>query len=111
MVQIIHYMFVTMNLIGCQAFLIHPFLESEPLTVGRAMSTLSLFQVLQFPCIQITHFITTFVNANVSVKRLLPFFLAEEVEGPGGRGAKTHTHSIGVEMAEMEVRGVVSREP
>ncbi|XP_033748591.1 LOW QUALITY PROTEIN: ATP-binding cassette sub-family C member 9-like [Pecten maximus] len=84
------------------AFLIHPYLEDEPFTVGKALSTLSLFNLLQLPCWLITHFVNTFVTANVSVKRLLPYFLAEEVEGPGGRGAKTHTHSIGVETTDLD---------
>ncbi|XP_060072663.1 ATP-binding cassette sub-family C member 9-like [Ylistrum balloti] len=83
-------------------FLIHPYLEDEPFTVGKALSTLSLFNLLQLPCWLITHFVNTFVTANVSVKRLLPYFLAEEVEGPGGRGAKTHTHSIGVETTDLD---------
>ncbi|OWF53711.1 ATP-binding cassette sub-family C member 9 [Mizuhopecten yessoensis] len=84
------------------AFLIHPYLETEPFTVGKALSTLSLFNLLQVPCWLITHFINTFVTADVSVKRLLPYFLAEEVEGPGGRDAKTHTHSIGVETMDLD---------
>jgi len=77
-------------------------LEEEPLTVGRALSTLSLFNIMTIPVTLITILVTTLITADVSAKRMLPFLMAPEVEGLG-RKEKTHTHSIGTETVDFDV--------
>ncbi|KAJ4703013.1 ABC transporter C family member 2-like [Melia azedarach] len=48
------------------------------LTPARAFTSLSLFAVLRFPLFMLPNIITQVVNANVSLKRLEEFLLAEE---------------------------------
>ncbi|KAK3084802.1 hypothetical protein FSP39_019339 [Pinctada imbricata] len=83
-------------------FIIYPYLEDAPLDLGKAMSTLALFNVLLIPIVLFTLFCTTVITANVSAKRLVPFFLAEECEGIGGHSSKQHTATIGTETEENE---------
>ncbi|KAH9747870.1 ABC transporter C family member 2 [Citrus sinensis] len=48
------------------------------LTPARAFTSLSLFAVLRFPLFMLPNMITQVVNANVSLKRMEEFLLAEE---------------------------------
>lgn len=76
-------------------FLIHPYLEDEPFTVGRALSTLSLFNIISGPTTLFGIFIISMVTARVSAGRLLKFFLSVEVEGADMTGVNgvTTEHS------------------
>ena len=67
-----------------QTFVLYPLIEDEPLTAGKALSTLALFNILAVPLVLFTLFTTAVITANVSAKRLIPYFLAEEVEGMDG---------------------------
>ena len=78
---------VNLNYLVClslQTFILYPYLEKEPLSAGKALSTLALFNILSVPLVLFTLFTTAVITANVSAKRLIPYFLASEVEGMGG---------------------------
>ena len=70
--------------LSLQTFILYPYLEKEPLSAGKALSTLALFNILSVPLVLFTLFTTAVITANVSAKRLIPYFLASEVEGMGG---------------------------
>ncbi|XP_076108131.1 ATP-binding cassette sub-family C member 9-like isoform X1 [Mytilus galloprovincialis] len=80
-------------------FILYPYLEDEPLDAGKALSTLALFNVLRLPTILFTAFINSFINANVSAKRVIPYLLAEDAEG-FNTGDKHKTHTIGTDTME-----------
>lgn len=85
-----------------QTFILYPYLEDEPLDAGKALSTLALFNVLRLPTILFTAFINSFINANVSAKRVIPYLLAEDAEG-FNTGDKHKTHTIGTDTMEDKV--------
>nr|XP_022339096.1 ATP-binding cassette sub-family C member 9-like isoform X1 [Crassostrea virginica] len=81
-------------------FILYPELEEKPLNVGKALSTLALFNILTLPMALFTYFCTTFITANVSIKRLMHFLLAEDTEGLADKN-KTLTHSIGIDTTDV----------
>lgn len=82
-------------------FILYPDLEGKPLDVGKALSTLALFNILTLPMALFTLFCTTFITASVSIKRLLRFLLSEETEGLADK-SKTLTHSIGIDTTDPD---------
>lgn len=89
-----------MYLVPLQTFILYPELEEKPLNVGKALSTLALFNILTLPMALFTYFCTTFITANVSIKRLMHFLLAEDTEGLADKN-KTLTHSIGIDTTDV----------
>ncbi|XP_055997063.1 ATP-binding cassette sub-family C member 8-like isoform X2 [Ostrea edulis] len=87
-------------------FVLYPSLEESPLNVGKALSTLALFNILTIPMALFTYFITTFITARVSMKRLVNFLLAEENEGLADQ-PKTLTHSIGIDTEDIKMDTIV----
>ncbi|XP_060582748.1 ATP-binding cassette sub-family C member 9-like [Ruditapes philippinarum] len=77
-------------------FVLYPYIEKEPLTAGKALSTLALFNILYVPLVLFSVMTSTLIMANVSAKRLMPYFLAPEVEGLQGFSdtIKTGTESL-----------------
>lgn len=84
-----------------QTFILYPDLEGKPLDVGKALSTLALFNILTLPMALFTLFCTTFITASVSIKRLMRFLLSEETEGLADKN-KTLTHSIGIDTTDPD---------
>lgn len=82
-------------------FILYPDLEGKPLDVGKALSTLALFNILTLPMALFTLFCTTFITASVSIKRLMRFLLSEETEGLADKN-KTLTHSIGIDTTDPD---------
>ena len=68
------------------------------------MSTLALFNILLIPIALFTLFCTTLITANVSAKRIVPYLLAEDVEGMGGHGNKYNTSTIATETEDGEIK-------
>ncbi|KAH9525654.1 ATP-binding cassette sub- C member 8 [Bulinus truncatus] len=63
-------------------FVLYPVLEEKPLTAGKTMAVLALFNLLQGP-LQIMSLLSASVaNALVSSQRLLPYLMASEVMKP-----------------------------
>ncbi|KAI8739255.1 ATP-binding cassette sub-family C member 9 [Biomphalaria glabrata] len=63
-------------------FVLYPVLEEKPLTAGKTMAVLALFNLLQGP-LQIMSLLSASVaNALVSARRLLPYLTASEVTKP-----------------------------
>ena len=89
-----------MYLVPLQTFILYPELEEKPLNVGKALSTLALFNILTLPMALFTYFCTTFITANVSIKRLMHYLLAEDTEGLADKN-KTLTHSIGIDTTDV----------
>ena len=93
--------------------MLYPHIEEEPLSAGKALSTLALFNILSVPLILFTLFTTSLITANVSAKRLIPYFLAEEVEGidaPTGTMQTVGTLDGDLEVwynTELQIRGVL----
>ena len=91
--------------------MLYPHIEEEPLSAGKALSTLALFNILSVPLILFTLFTTSLITANVSAKRLIPYFLAEEVEGidaPTGTMQTVGTLDGDLEVwykTELQLRG------
>ncbi|KAL3856342.1 hypothetical protein ACJMK2_011111, partial [Sinanodonta woodiana] len=86
-------------------FVLYSYLEDTPLTAGKAMSTLALFNILSVPLVLFVLFTTAVITANVSAKRLVPYFLAQEVEGMQGhetRRSSSVNSDSGMEHIRME---------
>ncbi|CAH1800691.1 unnamed protein product [Owenia fusiformis] len=62
-------------------FCVYPYIEGQQLTASKAFSALALFNLLAIPLVVAPMVINIITHAKVSTDRLLPFFLASEVEG------------------------------
>ncbi|XP_076452886.1 ATP-binding cassette sub-family C member 9-like [Babylonia areolata] len=60
-------------------FVLHPMLNSQPLTAGVALTILALFNLLSGPLQLLSLVSAAVANATVSGRRLMPLLLAEEV--------------------------------
>lgn len=67
-----------------QTFVLYPYIEKAPLLAGKALSTLALFNILTVPLVLFSVMSSTLIMANVSAKRLVPYFLAPDVESSQG---------------------------
>jgi len=73
-------------------------MEKQPLTAGKALSTLALFNIMAIPLVLFSLMTSTLIMANVSASRLVPYFLLPEVDGTIGAGA--HSDTIHTEASE-----------
>lgn len=92
--------------VSFQTFVLYPYIEEEPMTAGKALSTLALFNILNVPLVLFSLMTSTIIMANVSAKRLIPYFLSPEVEGLQGFSdtIKTGVESLTDDMgADPEV--------
>ncbi|XP_052239294.1 ATP-binding cassette sub-family C member 9-like isoform X2 [Dreissena polymorpha] len=79
-------------------FVLYPVLENQPLTAGKALSTLALFNIMAVPLVLFSLCTSTMIMANISAKRLVPYLLAPEVEGL--QGSQGHVDSIKTDADE-----------
>lgn len=87
-------------------FILYPYIEDEPLTAGKALSTLALFNILTIPLVLFSVTTSTFIMANVSVRRLLPYFMSAEVKGFHGYtdSIKTRNESLVGEADNQQIQ-------
>ncbi|XP_052799904.1 ATP-binding cassette sub-family C member 9-like isoform X2 [Mya arenaria] len=65
-------------------FVLYPIMENQPLTAGKALSTLALFNIMAIPLVLFSLMTSTMIMAHVSAQRLVPYFLLPEVESSQG---------------------------
>ena len=70
-------------LVTLVAFVLYPSLQGEPLTAGKAFTSLALFDILSIPLHLFPLMINILVNAVISTQRILKFLLSPEVEDFG----------------------------
>ena len=84
--------------------MLYPHIEDQPLSAGKALSTLALFNILAIPLVLFTLFTTSLITARVSARRLIPYFLETEVEGMDAHGDTMKT--VGTLNDDLEVKRI-----
>ncbi|KAK6191316.1 hypothetical protein SNE40_003038 [Patella caerulea] len=85
-------------------FLSYPYIENEPLSAGKALSALALFNLLSQPLQLLTVCSNAIANAKVSAKRLIPFLIATEVEAqeePDKKSVAVETENEDIVLEDM----------